>query len=183
MSGFDAHEMSLQRRFERLRQHRQAIFRAFAIADGDLIIMKIDVFDAQSHTLHQSQAGAVEQAGHQPERAIEAAENRLDFGFCEDEGQLGRRFRVGNIAEPVQRLFENIFIEKQDGAEGLILGSGGDVAVDSQMREEVLDFAFAHCGRVTFAVKENEFSDPAHIGIFGANAVVSQAYFISHLFE
>src|SRR5438445_2054329 len=44
----DFSEMSLERLLQRLRQHRNAILRPFALADGNLIIGEIEVFHAES---------------------------------------------------------------------------------------------------------------------------------------
>ena len=46
-------------------QGRDAVFFAFAIADGDGFVFKVNIFDAQSDTFHQAQSGAVEDLRHQ----------------------------------------------------------------------------------------------------------------------
>jgi hypothetical protein len=63
--------MSLQRFLERLRQHGDAVLRALAVPHGDLLISKINIFHAQAHTLHETQARPVEQARHEMRRAAE----------------------------------------------------------------------------------------------------------------
>jgi hypothetical protein len=57
-----------------------------------------------------------------------------------------------------------IAVEEENGLEGLILGRGGDVFVDSQVGEEGFDFLGAHFLGVAFAVEEDKAADPIHIG-------------------
>jgi len=51
------------------------------------------------------------------------------------------------------------------------------------MRKELADFRFRHFSRMLFVVKENETTNPAHIGFFGAQAVVPEARHNSDLIE
>jgi hypothetical protein len=44
---------------------------AFAIPHGNLLVGEIDIFNAQPHTLHEAQTGAIEQARHEARRAME----------------------------------------------------------------------------------------------------------------
>jgi hypothetical protein len=52
-------DVQLERAAQPLRQQRDALPQAFSIAYRDLVVTKIDVFHAQTHTLHQAQPGAV----------------------------------------------------------------------------------------------------------------------------
>jgi len=57
--------------FDRRRQHRVAIFVAFAGAYQYLVGAEIDIFDPQLQTFHQSKASSVEKHHHQPIGMIE----------------------------------------------------------------------------------------------------------------
>ena len=47
MPVLDENEMGLEQFSDTLSQHRDAIFPAFAVADNQLILGKIEVFDTQ----------------------------------------------------------------------------------------------------------------------------------------
>jgi len=52
MKRTNVREMQLQRSAQSLRQERHALPQAFSIAHRDLVVTEVDVFDAQTHTLH-----------------------------------------------------------------------------------------------------------------------------------
>src|SRR5262249_35228095 len=49
---------------QRTGQHRRAVEPAFGVANRDLPALEIDVFDSQSETFEQAQAGSVKERGH-----------------------------------------------------------------------------------------------------------------------
>lgn len=67
---------------------------ALAIADGDLTVFKVEVFDAQVETFHQAQAAPVEQLAHQLVIARETGDDAADLFAREDDRQV-RGARVG----------------------------------------------------------------------------------------
>ena len=56
--------------------------------------------------------------------------------------------------------FENVAVEKEECAESLILGAGGDLIVRGQMGQELLDFAGPHGVGVFDAEKADVADDP-----------------------
>jgi hypothetical protein len=54
-------EMVLQRLLKGQRQHRHTVLSAIAILHSNLQVGEIDIFDAQLHTLYESQTGVIEQ--------------------------------------------------------------------------------------------------------------------------
>ncbi len=66
---FHTLEMLLQRHDHAIGQHRHPVFHPLAIPNDNLPLAKVNSLDAQSHTLHQPQAAAVEQFRHQLVRA------------------------------------------------------------------------------------------------------------------
>jgi len=52
------------------RQHHHPIFAALGFAHDDHVAVKIDIFDAQAHALHQPHTRAVEQPCQQSGRAL-----------------------------------------------------------------------------------------------------------------
>ncbi len=158
-----------------------AIFFAFAVADGDGFIFEVDVFDAEADAFHQSQAGAVE---------------KLAMSLCAPLSWLmmlmvswrvrtvGRR--SGRLARSKEDgfdfLLEDFAVEEEDGAEGLILCGCGDVAFSGEVGEEGADFGCAHLG-VLFAMEEDVAANPVDVGFFGAVGVVFGAEGVGELVE
>lgn len=70
---------------------------------------------------------------------------------------------------------EDVAIEKQDCADGLVLGGGGGFAFDNEVGDELLDFGFAHFPGVAFVVVEDIFAHPFGVGFFGAGGVLFEA--------
>jgi hypothetical protein len=77
--------------------------------------------------------------------------------------------------------------EEDEGVEGLVLGAGGDVAVDGEVREVLFDLAGAHGAGVAPAVgalvEAQEQFDPAEVAVFGARRVVAEAEEVADLVE
>lgn len=114
--------------------------------------------------------------------AREAVENAAHFLFGEDGGQAFGLLGVQGVNR-AQVLFQHLAVEEQKGAEGLILGGGGDILFDRQMGEERFDFGRPHLVRVAFAMEQDKAPDPVHVGVFGADGVVFKAQGIADLVE
>jgi hypothetical protein len=67
---------------------------------------------------------------------------------------------------------EHLAIEEQEGAEGLVLGGGGDVCLDGQVGQECFHLGGAHFDRVAHVVEKDVAFDPANVGLLGADGVV-----------
>jgi len=66
-------------------------------------------------------------------------------------------------------------IEKQKGAECLILGGSGDLALDGKKGEEGFDLGSAHVLGMTHVVEEDEAPNPLQVLLLGAVGVVLDA--------
>jgi hypothetical protein len=82
-----------------------AVIFAFAVADDDLAIGKVDVFDAEAHTFHEAEARAEEKLSHQ-------------FGDAVHFGDDGEGFISRENGGEFDFLEENVAVEKEDGTEG-----------------------------------------------------------------
>ena len=51
------------------------------------------------------------------------------------------------------------------------------------MGKELANLVSSHGGRMSYTIKKDEASDPAHIGLLGEYAVVFEAALVSHLVE
>lgn len=54
-------ELRIERSEGSIREDGDAVFAAFTIADGDLVVMEIDVFDAKREAFRNAEAGAIEE--------------------------------------------------------------------------------------------------------------------------
>jgi hypothetical protein len=97
-------------------------------------------------------SGAVKQAG---DRVLwvcwDPPEDGGDFQRGEDDGKLVARL----VPDGVEFKFgaQEILVEEEECSEGLALGAGGDISVDSEMGEEGIDLAIGELAGV-----EGEFS-------------------------
>ena len=129
------------------RQHRDAVLAALSVAHDDLATIEVDVLDAQPRALEQAQTGTVEQRGHEQRRASKWRENRRDFVPGEHQRAGGGALGADHVVETVHLASEHFAIEKQHGAEGLLLGGGADVPADGERRQERRDLGAAHLER------------------------------------
>lgn len=161
----------------------EAVFLAFAIAHDDLMLAEVDIFDAQAEGFEEAEAGAVEEEGDELVDAGDAVDNGAGFLFGEDGGQVLGRLGAGGLDGGVEGAIEDFAVEEKKGAEGLVLGGGGDVVIDGEVGEEGFDLGSAHIGRMFFAVKKDEAFDPVDVGLFGAVGIVFEAEPVPHLIE
>ena len=120
--------------------------------------------------------------------AGELGENALRFVLGEDDGQALRFFGHDRANGLLDGLFQDMVVEEEEGAEGLVLGGRGDVAIDGQMGEIGFDVGRAHVAGMdvlagAFFVKEDEAFDPADVALFGAIGVVFATQGVAHLIE
>ena len=74
------------------RQDSYAIALTFAVADGDLVVAEVHVFDPKPDAFHESKPCSVEEFGHESVVATQLRDNFLGFVPCEDNWNLGRPF-------------------------------------------------------------------------------------------
>lgn len=164
-------------------EHRKAIAATFGIADENLELAKVEVFDAQTEDFFDAQARAVEKLGEEFLGAVEVADEGADFSEGEDDGKALGAFGTDGFDGVGEGLVEDVAVEKQKGAEGLILGGGSDVAFDGEVGEEGFDFGFAHVLGVPFVVKEDKTADPIDVACFGAVGVMLDAQGVAYAIE
>lgn len=101
----------------------------------------------------------------------------------EDGGEAAGAFSADGVEGEVEVDPEDLAVEEEDGAEGLVLGGGGDAPFDGEVGEEGFDLRRAHFAGVAFVVEEDEPFDPGDVGLFGADGIVFAADRISDLVE
>lgn len=177
----DVLELLAQGGDECFGQHGGPVVFAFAIAHDDLSESEVDVFDAQAQALHEAQPAAVEDLGHELGCAAHVFDDGACFGGGEDGGQGARFFGADDVGWEFDGLVEDVTVEEEDGAEGLVLCGGGDVLLGGEVGEEILNFCDAHLCGVAFVVVEDESFDPVFVGLFGAVGVVFEAQGVGDL--
>ena len=147
---------------------------SFAIADDDLALGEVQVFDAQADALHETEAGAIQEFGEEGVIARELPEEGADFVFGEDDREAGGLFGADEVYAFVNVLLEDAAVEEEEGGEGLVLGGGGDVAIDGKVGEESDDFGRAQVFGVLLVVEKDVTFGPVNVGVFGAAGVIPQ---------
>lgn len=137
-----------------------------------MAVAKIDVFHPKAHAFHETQASAVEEFGHKMVIPFQAVEHSVGFCGRKDYGDFGRAFYSLDFIDEVEFAIEDLLIKKEEGAESLVLGGGGNVSLDSEMGEKCGHFVLAHLGRMPFPMKKDVATNPVEVGLFGADAVV-----------
>lgn len=84
---------------------------------------------------------------------------------------------AGGVEEGVEWDAEDGAIEKENGAEGLVLGGGGDLFPDSEVGEEGLDLARPEVFGVSVVVEGNEALQPLDVAALGAERVEFAAHY------
>jgi len=156
-------------------QEGDAVLGALALANGDGAGAEVDVLDPEAAALHESHAGSVEQAGHEPGRAVEEIEDRAYLVACQDDGQAAGLLGAHDSLEPVHSLGKDVAIEEEQRIERLVLSGGADLADDRKAGEEPDDFGVAHLRGMPLAVEVDEAPDPVGVRAIGGAAVVLHA--------
>jgi len=78
-----------------------------------------------------------------------------------------------DLVEPGQVDAEHLAVEKEQGAQGLVLGGGGDLPLNGERGQECGDLRGAHLRRMTLAVEEDVALDPVHVGFLSAPTVAA----------
>ncbi len=167
----DAFDLALKGGDERIRHGGDAILFAFAVAHGDGFVLEVQIFNAQADTFHKAQARAVQELRHQFVCAVETVEDVEHFLAGEDGGKSFGTFGAGE-EDGFDFLMEDFAVEKEDGAEGLVLSGGRDVPFGGEVDDVGADFVGAHLGGMFFMLEEDEAADPVEVGFFGAVGVV-----------
>jgi hypothetical protein len=152
-------------------------------AHHDPIRGEVHVFDPEVRAFQQSEARAVEQDRHQPRRAVEVLNDGTDFVPRQHDGKPLRRLGPHDAIEPRQFLLQNVAIEKQQGAQRLVLRGRGHVPVDGGRAEELSQFRGAHFCRVAFAVEQDVSADPCDVGSLRPSASVASSQSGADAFE
>lgn len=160
-----------------------AVVFALAVADDDLAVGEVYVFDAEAHTFHEAEARAEEELGHEFGDAVHFGDDFEGFFSGEDGWEAVGFFGADEVGGEFDFLEEDVAVEKEDGAEGLILGGGGDIGFGGEVGDVGLNFGDAHFFGMAFVVVEDVAATPFDVGLFGAVGVMLGANGVAELFE
>lgn len=166
----DAFEMGGQIVAKAIGEEGDAVLVALAGSDDDVAGLEVDVLDAKASAFQQAEAGPVEKSGHESVGALQSVEQGADLPHAEDDREGPGNPGPDEVVEGAEFLFEDFPVEKDQGAEGLILGRGADLPFAGEHRKELGDLGRAHLARVPAIVKEDESNDPSPIRRFRAGA-------------
>lgn len=192
MGGLYLEDVLAQGGDEAVGEHGEAVVAAFAVADDDLVVVKVHIFDTQPETFHEAESGAVEDLRHEFVDAVEVGDDGADFVFGEDGGDafIFLRAEVGE-GDFVERYLEDVAVEEEDGAERLILGGFGNFSFDNEVGDKLINFVDGHLagvdgnlsmGKVGVVITD-VFADPFQVGLFGAGGVLFYTELVAVLVE
>src|SRR6266567_8275370 len=160
-------EVGAERGPERGGEHGHAVLPSLSIAHDDLAAGHVHVLDAQAAAFHESQAGAVEEAGHEPGSPLDPGDDRVHLRACEDDRKAGSPSGARHALEPFEFPVQDVAVEEHERSQRLVLGRGADAAARGEVREVAGDLALSHLVWVAFAVMEDELPHPADVGLLG----------------
>jgi hypothetical protein len=170
-----AGQVSLQMRYQHGRQHGDPVLRALAVTHHQLATGQVQVLDAQLQAFLQPDAGAVEQAGHQPVRARQEAQHALNLVPRQHDRQPLRAARPDDRVQPGQGRLQHLPVQEQERCERLVLGTRRDLAVHSQVRQEPFDIDGTKAPGMLVAAEPDETVNPVEVRLFSPQAVVQAA--------
>ncbi len=120
--------------------------------------------------------------GHEFPDSFEAVEDEADFLPGENGRDVFGAFD-GRKEDGVDVYVKDFTVEEEDGADGLVLGGGGDMLFAGKVGEEFPNFGGTHIIRVAFAMKEDVAFGPVRVGLLGAVGGMFKAQGVAHLVE
>ena len=181
--GADALEVGAQGLGQAAGQDGDAVLAALAVVHGELEAEEVHVLDPEPAALEQAQAGAVHEGAHEPGHAAQLPKDCVDLLAREHERQARGLLGAGRLLEPGELAAEDVAVEKEKRAEGLVLGRGADVAREREVREVAGHRAGAELVGVPLAVEQDVAADPGEVRLLGAAAEVPRADRQAHALE
>lgn len=172
VDALDGLNLTLEVGDEGVGEDGDAVVFAFAVADNDLAVAEVYVFDTEADAFHEAQSASVEDFCHELGDAAHVVDDGAGFLGGEDGRECFGFFGADDVGGRVNFDLEDVAIEKEKGAERLVLGGGGNVFFNGEVGDEVLDFGCTHVFGMAFAVVEDVAFDPFFVGLFGAVRVV-----------
>jgi hypothetical protein len=103
------------------RQHRPPVFLAFTPSNGNFMPVKVEVLYSKLQTLLQPQPSPIEKGHDHPHRPLDILEDLADFFSAEYDRDPMRHLGPGHLFDGANVDVKHVTIEKQQGAQRLIL--------------------------------------------------------------
>lgn len=139
-------QVELQLHFQRLGQNSDPVLVTLAGPDRQGASFEIDVLDAQVGALLDPQPASVDQFGHQQVDTLQVCENAPDFLTAQDHRQAAAGAGPDGFTDIGKVTIKDVPEEKEQSAERLVLGRGGDLLFDGDVAEEAFDVRRADLG-------------------------------------
>jgi len=114
-------QVSLEPFLDRHRQHRPPVFLAFAPPNDNFMPVKVEVLDSKLQALLQPQSCPIEKGHDHPHRPLDILEDLADFFSAEYDWDPMRQLRPGHLVDCANLDAKHVTIDKQQGAQRLIL--------------------------------------------------------------
>ena len=176
MQGSDLLEVESQGLEQGVGEHGEAVIFSLAISHDDLVIVKIQILNTQAQDFHEAEAAAVHKLGHELMDPVHLRDHPLGLVTGQDGGHpLGPARPDGKEGCLVQLHLENIPVEKENGADGLVLGGGGNCPAVHEIGDKVIDLRHAHLAGMALVMIHNVLAHPGNIGFLGAQGIMAVA--------
>lgn len=146
-------------------------------------MVEIQVLHAQLQSLHQTQAGAVEQPREDRSLAVQMREDGRHLLAGENDRQANPSNRPTDVVQPGQVQIQHSAIEKDEGRKSLAMRGRCSVSIRGQVHEELLHMFRAKVARVAQSVELHEVARPVDVRVLRALAEVQIANAFADLVE
>lgn len=165
MDEFRMGQLATQRFDQKTGEHCHPAFSAFSVAHKMIAAIEVDIFHPQSQTLHQSQAATLEHARREPMHAVEMRQYCRNFRPNLNHRQaLGPLFHLKAV-DPRQIDGQDFSVQKQQGAQRLILRTRRYVTASHEMGQIPCDLLCTHIPRIALSVKQDEPANPLNLDL------------------
>lgn len=171
MRSADLNEVISQGGLERLGKQGHPVPSSLPVPDPDLPTFEIDVLDPQPRAFQEAEPRAVQERPHEPWRTGQVIEDPGHLGAGEDDRKPGRPPGSHQAVEPFELDPQHLAVEKQDRAQGLVLGRRADVPLDGEMREKGGGLRLGQLPGMAHPVEPDVAADPSDVRLLGTGTV------------
>jgi hypothetical protein len=183
MAALDVRDMFLERYDQVFRQHRHPILHAVAIAHDALLWREIEACRASPQTFHSSHGRVVESGGHSRTGCGEGSHHLQGFRRGQHRRHSARLSGLDSLDGPAEQLSDPIAGDAQQGTEGLVVGGGGDLLLNHEVRQKRLDVCASHVFGMALSWKNNVPFDPGDLGLLRMKGIVLESDGFAYMVE
>src|SRR5256712_6505991 len=114
---------------------------------------------------------------------LELSDDGTNLLASQDDGEPFAALGTDHVVKPGHVDLEGLTVEKQQGAQCLVLRRGRDVVLLRQGAEELRDLDRSHLRRVALAVKHDVPANPGHVRLLRASAAMASAQSVANAVE